>query len=157
MDENLARLNRIYSDSKYVLIPKYNAEQWTGIPYDSGKDNKAALNKWKSNPLSYEQAEQKAEEGYRIGWVIPKGYVVVDVDNEDDPMSAEKLEQLLNKFEVNYSYNYTSRGTHFLLKDESETIKTDSHSKCALNIVIDTRANESGYIILPCNDPHRAW
>lgn len=157
MDENLARLNRIYPDSKYVLIPKYSAEQWAGIPYDSGKDNKAALNKWKSNPLSYEQAEQKAEEGYRIGWVIPKGYVVVDVDNEDDPMSAEKLEQLLNKFEVNYSYNYTSRGTHFLLKDESETIKTDSHSKCALNIIIDTRANESGYIILPCNDPHRAW
>lgn len=157
MDENLARLNRIYPDSKYVLIPKYVPEQWEGKVYDSSLDNKAALNRWKTKPLTYEEAQQKAEEGYRIGWVVPEGYVIIDVDNEDSPDSCECLEKLLKKFEVNYSYNYTSRGIHFLLKDESKTIKTDSHTKCALNIVIDTRANNSGYIILPTNDPHREW
>lgn len=46
---------------------------------------------------------------------------------------------------------------HILLKDPSEKIKSESHIKCALNITIDTRANGTGYIILPCNDPHRAW
>ena len=157
MDENLARLNRIYPDSKYVLIPKYNTEQWADKDYSSSLDNKAAINRWKSNPLTYDMAQQKVEEGYRIGWVVPKGYVVIDIDNEDNEESGEKLEKLLEKFEAIYSYNYTSRGIHFLFKDESESIKTDSHTKCALNIVIDTRANESGYIILPCNDPHRTW
>ena len=88
MDENLARLNRIYPDSKYVLIPKYVPEQWEGKVYDSSLDNKAALNRWKTKPLTYDEAQQKAEEGYRIGWVVPEGYVIIDVDNEDSPDSC---------------------------------------------------------------------
>jgi putative DNA primase/helicase len=44
-----------------------------------------------------------------------------------------------------------------LFTDTSNAIKSDSKSKCSLNIVIDTRANETGYIVLPSNDPHRAW
>ena len=157
MDENLARLNRIYPNSKYVLIPKYNPEQWVDKEYDSSLDNKAALNRWKSKPLSYDEAVEKADEGYRIGWVVPNEFVVVDVDNEDNPDSCECLEKLLKKFEVDYSFNYTSRGIHFLFKNRDASIKTDSHVKCALNITIDTRANDTGYIILPTNDPHRTW
>ncbi len=157
MDENLARLNKIYPNGQYVLIAPYNPELWKDRDYDSSLDNKAALNKWKTKPLSYAEAQQYVSEGKRIGWVIPQGMVVVDIDNVDDPRSQEYLEKLLQKWEVKYSYNYTSRGMHILLKDPSEKIKSESHIKCALNITIDTRANGTGYIILPCNDPHRAW
>ena len=65
MDENLARLNRIYPNSKYVLIPKYNPEQWVDKSYDSSLDNKAALNRWKSKPLTYDEAVEKAEKSDR--------------------------------------------------------------------------------------------
>ena len=157
MDEYLARLNKIYPNWHYVLIAPYNEEQWKDREYDSSLDNKAALNKWKTKPLSYAEAQQYVSEGKRIGWVIPQGMVVVDIDNVDDSRSQEYLERLLKKWEVKYSYNYTSRGMHILLKDPSEKIKSESHIKCALNITIDTRANGTGYIILPCNDPHRAW
>ena len=157
MDQDLARLNRIYPNGAYVKIPAYNPAQWTDREYDSSFDNKAALNRWKTNPMSYDEAQQAVAEGYRVGWIVPKGYCIVDIDNKDDDRAQEYLERLLEKFEVKYSYNYTSKGMHILFQDPSQNIKSDSRSKCGLNIVVDTRANATGYIILPCNDPHREW
>ena len=48
MDENLARLNKIYPNGQYVLIPSYNPELWKDREYDSSLDIKAALNKMKT-------------------------------------------------------------------------------------------------------------
>ena len=157
MDENLARLNRIYPNSGFVRIAPYRPEQWEDREYDSSFDNKAPLNRWKSKPMSYEEAQAAVSIGERIGWIVPKGYVVVDIDNKDDERSQYYLEKLLRKFEVNYSYNYSSRGMHILFQDPSGDIKSDAVCKCGLNITVDTRANGTGYIILPCNDPHREW
>lgn len=157
MDQNLARLNRIYPNCGYVRIPAYNPEQWKDRVYDSSFDNKAALNRWKTNPMSYEEAQDCVERGERVGWIVPKGYVIVDIDNKDDERAQEYLEKLLKKFEVKYSYNYTSKGIHILLQDPTCNLKSDSRTKCGLNIVVDTRANGTGYIVLPCNDPHRSW
>lgn len=157
MDENLARLNRIYPNGQYVLIPAYNAKQWENREYDSSFDTKAAINRWKTCPLSYEEAQDAVSKGMRVGWVVPKGLVIVDIDNKDDGRSQEYVERLLKKFEVKYSYNYTSKGIHILFQDPSEKIKSDSRIKCGLNVEIDTRANATGYIVLPCNDPHREW
>lgn len=157
MNEMLARLNRIYPNSNFAKIPKYNPEQWTGREYDSKFDTKAAINRWKSSPLSYEEAEIAVEEGYRIAWVVPKNMCVVDIDNVDHIESQERIEKLLQHWEVKYSYNRTSRGIHLVFQDSTGNISSDSHCKCALNIDIDTRANTTGYIILPCNDPYRSW
>ena len=84
MDENLARLNRIYPNCGYVAIPPYRPELFEGRVYDSSFDTKAAMNRWNSKPLSYEEAQEWVSKGNRIGWVVPKGYVVVDIDNKDD-------------------------------------------------------------------------
>ncbi len=157
MDEKLARLNRIYPNCGYVKIPAYQPEQWQGREYDSAFDNKAAVNRWKTKPLTYEEAQAEVELGNRIGWIVPKNYVIVDIDNKDDARAQEFIEKILDKFEVKYSYNYTSKGMHILFQDPTGNIKSDSRTKCGLNIMIDTRANQSGYIILPCNDPHRCW
>lgn len=157
VDTKLERLNRIYPNCGYVKIAAYNPAAFSDRKYDSSFDTKAAMNRWNSKPLSYEEACEWAETGGRIGWVIPKGYVVVDIDNKDDTRSQEYLVKLLEKFEVKYSYNYSSKGIHLLFRDPTETIKSDSVIKCGLNIAIDTRANKTGYIVLPTNDPHRAW
>ena len=157
LDENLARLNRIYPNCGYVLIPAYKPEQFKDKKYDSAFDTKAAINRWNSKPLSYDEAQEALQQGYRVGWVIPKGFVVVDIDNKDDERTQQYLERLLEKFEVKYSYNYTSKGIHILFRDPTESIKSDSRVKCGLNVLIDTRANKTGYIVLPSNDPHRAW
>lgn len=157
MNEQLAKLNRQYPNSSFVLIPKYDPSAWENKKYDSHLDFKAAMNKWKSNPLDIDDAQKAAEEGFRIGWVVPKGYVIVDVDNVDDDQAQECIEKLLEKWEVHYSYNYTSRGIHMLFKDSTCNIKSNSRQKCGINIMIDTKANNTGYIVLPINDPHRQW
>ena len=157
MDQNLARLNRIYPNCGYVKIPPYVPSQWENREYDSAFDTKAAMNRWKTNPMSYEEAQEAISQGFRVGWIVPKGYVIVDIDNKDDERAQEYLERLLDKFEVKYSYNYTSKGIHLLFRDPDEHLKSDSRQKCGLNIAVDTRANATGYIILPCNDPHRTW
>lgn len=157
MDENLARLGRIYPNSNFVLIPAYRPELWKDIEYNSKQDNKAAINRWKTNPLSIEEAQQKVDEGYRIGWVVPEGMCVVDIDNEDDERSQEYIERLLEKFEVKYNYNYTSRGIHMIFRDPTNKLPSNAVMQCGLNITVDIRANATGYIILPCNDPHRQW
>ena len=97
MDENLARLNRIYPNCSYVLIPAYKPEQFKDRKYDSSFDTKAAINRWNSKPLTYEEAQKALEDGYRVGWVVPKGYVIVDIDNKDDERAQEYLEKLLEK------------------------------------------------------------
>ena len=157
MDKMLERLNRLYPNSGYVSIAAYNPETFADRKYDSSFDTKVAQNRWNTNPLTYEQAVEQVEKGGRVGWIVPTGFVIVDIDNKDDPRSQSYLEKLLEKFEVKYSYNYTSKGMHLLFRDPTEKIKSVAKQKCGINIEIDTRANKSGYIVLPCNDIHRAW
>lgn len=157
MDELLTRINQLYPNCGYVQIRKYDAELWEGKEYDSKFENKSPLTQWRTTPLTYEQAVNYANAGFRIGWIVPEGLVVVDVDNEDSPQSAEYLQKILIEQDIKFSYNKTSRGTHFLFKDTTMSVPSDAVTKCALGITVDHRANNKGYIILPTNDPHREW
>lgn len=157
MDEMFERLNKMFPNCSYVQIRKYEPEVWEGKEYDSHLDNKAPLTQWRTNPLTFEQACRYAERGFRIGWIIPEGYVCVDVDNEDHPESSQYIERILNEEKVKYAYNRTFRGVHFIFQDKNLSIPSDAVTKCSLGITVDHRANKKGYIILPVNDPHRSW
>lgn len=157
MDKNLERLERIFSNSKFVKIAKYDAERFAHETYDSSKDCKSTKTKWKTQALSYDEAQAAVDEGYRVGWIIPDGYCVIDIDNHDNPRSQEVVEKLLNYWDVKYNYNYTSRGIHLIFKDSKKTQRTCSKVKCGLNVEVDVRAAGTGYIVLPSNDPHRKW
>ena len=157
MDKMLERLNQRFPNCLYVQIRKYDSAFWEGKEYDSKHENKAPLTPWRTNPLSFEQAKKCADEDYRIGWIVPEGYVVVDVDNEDNPESSAKVEQILVALDIKYGYNRTSRGVHFLFKDTKMSCASDAVTKCSLGITVDHRANRKGYVILPTNDPHRSW
>lgn len=155
--ENLKRLNEIFPKSTYVKISKYDPAKWEDIDYDSKFDDKSPLTRWKTNPLDFEQAYAAAQEGYRIGWIIPEGYVCVDIDNEDNENSSDCVERILFDLKMHYSYNRTFRGLHLIFKDNNMSSGTDAVTKCSLGITVDHRANGRGYIILPTNDPHRMW
>ena len=157
MDEKLERLNELFPNCGFVQIKKYDEEFWADKEYDSRLDNKAPLTQWRTHPLSYEQAQSLVERGQRIGWIVPEGYVCVDVDNEDCEESSDHVERILNGLNVKYAYNRTSRGVHFIFRDDTMSVPSDAVTKCSLGITVDHRANKRGYIILPCNDPHRSW
>src|SRR5690554_3331710 len=120
----LARLEQLYPGSGYVQCRKYNPDLWLNQKYDSKLENKAPLTHWKSSPLTYERAEELSKEGWRIGWIVPPGYVVVDIDNEDHPESSEHVERILNELNIPYNYNRTSRGVHFVFKDNYMSVRT---------------------------------
>lgn len=157
MDEMLARINQLYPNCGYVQIRPYDPELWENKEYDSRLESKAPMTQWRTSPLTFEQAVKYAERGYRIGWIVPEGYCVVDIDNEDHPESSAYVERILNELGIPYAYNRSSRGVHFLFRDDKLCIPSDAVTKCALGITVDHRANHKGYIILPTNDPHRSW
>lgn len=156
-DEMLERINKLYPNSDFVQIKKYDHSLWDGKEYDSKYDSKSPLTQWRTSPLNFEQAKECAEKGFRIGWVVPEGYVVVDIDNEDNEESSDYIERILKDLGVRYCYNRTFRGLHLLFKDNNFNIPSDAVTKCSLGITVDHRSNHKGYIILPTNDPHRSW
>lgn len=153
----LKRLGSIYKGSKFCKIPRYDFKRFEEEAYDSSKDEKGAITNWSRKPLTLDEAIKAVDDGFRIGWIVPKGICVVDIDNKEEPLTEEYVTKILKAFEIKYSYNKSFHGIHIIFRDEQERIKNVSKEKCALNLVIDTRANEKGYIILPCNDPHREW
>lgn len=165
----LDKLNKYYPNSYYVKVAKYDPERFKGIEYNSKLDDKGPLNKWQDGTFLYEDARKWVETGGRVGWRAPAGICVIDVDgrSEDEEdykpgitnpkQTAELIKKILDDKEVLYSYNYTFHGTHFIFKNTQQNIKTVQHMKCALNLDVDARANETGYIVLPCNDPYRSW
>lgn len=157
IDEKLERLNKLFPNSYYVQIRKYEPALWEKVEYDSKLENKAPMTQWRTSPLNFKQACEYAERGFRIGWVVPEGYVCVDVDNEDYPTSAEHIERILLDNNIKFAYNRTHRGTHFFFQDKNMAIPSDAVTKCSLGVTVDHRSNKRGYVILPTNDPHRSW
>lgn len=156
MDNGLSRLNSIYPNGGYVRISKYDPTQWVDREYDSHFDSKQPVDgtSWQRNPMSYDEAQQAAADGYRIGWIVPNGLVVIDVDTESE---SQKVFEIFKMYGAKFSYNRTSRGTHFIFTDRSCTIENKARLSTAISLTVDYRAQGKGYIILPCNDPHRQW
>ena len=108
MDAMFERLNKIFPDSGFVKIEKYDPKLWEGKEYDSHLDFKAPMNKWASNPLDYEEACIAIEEGYRIGWVIPEGVCCIDIDNQEVSDSSDYIIKVLDSQGVKYNWNKRS-------------------------------------------------
>jgi hypothetical protein len=87
-----------------------------------------------------------------VGWIVPKEYVVIDVDNKLD---AKYIFKILNDEKVKFSYMTGRKGGHFIFKNNRD-IGNGSKFVTSIGIVIDTRAQEKGYIILPENDTDRS-
>ena len=56
MEEMLHTINKLYPNSGYVQIRKYDEDLWANREYDSKFENKAPLTQWRTQPLTFEQA-----------------------------------------------------------------------------------------------------
>ncbi len=125
------------------------------------KENKKPLNSLK-DPLTVDQAKNWASHNGRLGWIVPKGYIVIDIDNKDHIRSSEIVKKLLDNHSINYFSNESKQGTHFIFANESEIMQKKSQFQGYINhigIQCDGRGEGKGYIILPVNDEQvgRAW
>ena len=143
---------KIFPKAGFVKITPFCEDEL----YDESvrKDNKAPLNSLK-DPLNIAQAKNWVSRGGRLGWIIPKGYICIDIDNKDNPRSAEMVEKTLSNHSVKYFSNSSKNGKHFIFANVSEVMKGRGQFQGYINhigIQSDGRADNKGYIILPVND-----
>ena len=113
------------------------------------KSSKAPVN---SSTYSMEELAGWIADGGRVGWVVPDGYVAVDVDNFED---SNVLKAMLDYTDTKYRCHTTPKGKHFIFKSGRNKIKNSARLHTPIAIRIDTRSDNKGYIVLPINDPQR--
>ena len=90
----------------------------------------------------------------RIGWVVPKEYIVIDIDNKNNARVAFDILQALK---IKFSYMTGKKGGHFIFKNERKIKSNNAGQYCSLGFKVDVRCMDKGYIILPENDTCRKW
>ena len=111
----------------------------------NGVSHKSPMNK---NTMTYNEIKNSPN---RIGWIVPEGYTVVDIDNK---ANAKRIQMLLMGEGIDTLIFETEHGNHFVFKSIAGVFQTQG-TFCRLGIKIDTRTNASGYIIIPYNDDDR--
>lgn len=157
MDFN--QFEQFFPKANFVKIVPFDEEEL--YDEDTRKKNKAPLNSLK-DPLNIAQAKNWISRGGRLGWIVPKGYIVIDIDNKDNPNSSKVTQQILDNHSIKYLCNYSKQGTHFVFANVSEIMKGKGEFQGYMNhigIQCDGRADGKGYIILPVNDEKigRTW
>ena len=157
---NFDRFCELFPKAKFVKLAKFDEQELTDE--ELRKKNKAPIhNRGINNPMNVGEAKNAVADGFRVGWIVPKNYIVIDVDNHDHPKSAAVLEKILYLKEIKFWSNQSKQGMHFIFKNDSEVMKnkgTFAGFLSPIGIRIDGRGDGKGYIVLPVNDSeHRQW
>ena len=147
--EELIKFDKEFPNSKYREIHA----QYTG-PMDSDADkekyqkSKAPIN---SKIISFNEIKDTKN---RIGWIVPKDYIVIDIDSKNN---ARIVFDILQAMKINFSYMTGRKGGHFIFKNLRKIKSISAGLPCSIGITVDVRCNEKGYIVLPENDTDRKW
>lgn len=150
----------LFPKAKFVKLAPFNEEELHDE--DTRKRNKRPIDgRGLDHPLNVGEAKNAVTDGYRVGWIVPNNYIVIDIDNKDHPKSASVLEKVLYVKGIKFWSNQSKQGIHFIFKNTEEVMKgrgTFAGALTPLGIRADGRGSSKGYIILPVNDEqHRQW
>lgn len=158
MDFN--RFAELFPNGKFVKLAKFDEEEL----HDEAtrKNNKKPIDgRGVNHPLNVGEAKNWITDGGRVGFIVPKGYICIDVDNKDNPKSAGMLEKILYIKGVKFWSNQSKQGMHFFFRNTEDVMKTKgtfANNLTPLGIRIDGRGDGKSYIILPENDEiNRHW
>ena len=144
----------LFPKAKFVKLAPFDEAELTDE--NIRKQNKAPIDgRGIKNPLNIGEAQNWIADGGRVGWIVPKNYIVIDIDNKDHPRSASVLEKILYIKGVKFWSNETKHGIHFIFKNNEPVMKDRSEFANALTplgIRADGRGDNKGYICLPDND-----
>jgi putative DNA primase/helicase len=143
-------IEKLFPNSQYREIYLKNDKR----AESAGKSHKAPIS---DALLTYSQIKDTPN---RVGWIVPEGYTVIDIDNKVNGVfdaskkASRKIQMLLMGEGIDTIIFETEHGCLFIFKSIKGVFQTQN-CFCRLGIKIDTRTNASGYIILPYNDPDR--
>ena len=141
--------NSVFPNSKYREINKqYTDEIITKDDHQKYQDSKRPMN---TKILTFDEIKNTTN---RVGWIVPKDYIVIDIDNKN---TARIVFDILQATKIKFSFMTGLHGGHFIFKNQRKIPSISAGKYCSLGVKIDVRCNEKGYIILPENDTDRTW
>lgn len=154
ISEELYKFDSVFPNSKYRFIGSY----YDGDDVSVYKDRKKPINNQIYDFATVEKTLKNQEEHNldknRIGWIVPKDYIVIDIDNKSN---SKYVFDILAGMGIKFSYTMSKKGGHFIFKNDRKIKSISAGKFCSLGFVVDVRCNEKGYIILPENDKDRRW
>lgn len=113
---------------------------------------KRAIDKgWQNKSLAQNEIDAWVNQGGFLGWRIPKGFVVVDIDNKKYATTIIAHMESIGKCGV---YK-TPKGVHLIYKTGA-SVKNTSNIRTTCGLEVDYRVGGKGYIIYPTwNSPDR--
>lgn len=145
----LLEFDKQFPNSKYREIkPQYTGPMETDEDREKYQKSKAPLN---TTILSFDDIKNTKN---RIGWIVPKDYIVIDIDNKSN---ARIVFDILQAFKIKFSYMTGKKGGHFIFKNMRKVSSISAGTPCSIGITVDVRCKEKGYIVLPENDTDRKW
>lgn len=149
MSEELLKFNETFPNSTYREVhAQYKGPFNTDEDYKKYQDSKAPVN---SKIVTFDEIKNTTN---RIGWIVPKDYIVVDIDNREN---AKVVFDILQALKIKFSFMRGRKGGHFIFKNQRGITSISAGLSCSLGITVDIRAQAKGYIILPENDTDRHW
>ncbi|WP_445505740.1 phage/plasmid primase, P4 family [Niallia sp. 03091] len=154
-------LNRLFPSSSIKVIKllgysSSNREQDQAKRYNKAK--RPFTNGWQQMDkpgLSKKEENAWIKQGGWIGLVIPRGYIVVDID---DTQEGEILFKALLKDQLSFHAIKTVRGYQFFFKDNKRVRRQNATVLMACGCVGDYRLAEKGQVVLPSsNTKGREW
>lgn len=149
MSSELLKFNEAFPNSKYrEIYAQYTGPMETAEEKELYQKSKRPIN---SKLLTFDEIKDTEN---RIGWWVPKEYIVIDIDNK---INAKIVFDILQDKKIKFSYMMGRKGGHFIFKNKRKIHSISAGQSCSLGITVDVRCNEKGYIILPENDTDRKW
>ena len=147
--KELLEFDKQFPNSTYREIhAQYTGPMDTPEDKDKYQKSKAPMN---AKILSFEEIKDTTN---RIGWIVPKDYIVVDIDNKTN---ARIVFDILQSRKIKFSFMTGKKGGHFIFKNKRGVKSISAGQACSIGMTVDIRCNEKGYIVLPENDTDRGW
>lgn len=113
-------------------------------------NGKTSKYKFKDGGRPFEEVSHAKD----IGMLIPDGFVVLDVDDEEE---SQVLLSILTRKKITCKVMKTDRGLHFWFKSE-KILKNSIHIDTPIGITVDVRSwGKSGYVKIKKNGKMRKW
>lgn len=147
--KELLEFDKQFPNSKYREIhAQYKGPMETQEDKEKYQKSKAPIN---TKIMSFDELKDTKN---RIGWIVPKEYVVIDIDNKTN---ARIVFDILQAQKIKFSFMTGKKGGHFIFKNHRDIKSISAGQSCSIGITVDVRCNEKGYIVLPENDTDRRW
>ncbi|MHA3839179.1 phage/plasmid primase, P4 family [Mycoplasma sp. HF14] len=131
------------------ILKFYNKSNFLAL--NENKVPKASI-KSKSNWQTFSNCASESN----LGIILEDDWIVIDVDNKDDPLSSEKLIQLIEKERWVVNIMKTERGHHFWFKAPKD-FKNAVDVMLPLGIRADIKTVNNSYVVIKKGGAFRNW